>query len=52
MKGIKGSGTRKLTGTADGGTEYSSSGEYTLAGGTMAKQESNRDARMLHPGPF
>jgi hypothetical protein len=37
MKGIKGMGTCKLTGTADGGTDYSCSGEYTLAG-AAAKQ--------------
>jgi hypothetical protein len=38
-KGIKGSGTCKLTGTADGGTDYSCSGEYTMAGGSMAKSQ-------------
>ena len=38
MKGIKGSGTCKLTGTADGGDDYSCSGEYTLAGAAPAKQ--------------
>jgi hypothetical protein len=30
MKGIKGSGSCKLTGTAGGGLDYSCSGEYTL----------------------
>jgi len=38
MKGIKGSGTCKLTGTADGGTDYLCTGEYTLAGAAPAKQ--------------
>jgi hypothetical protein len=33
MKGIKGSGSCKLTPTSDGGTEYSCSGEYTMGGG-------------------
>ncbi len=37
MKGIKGSGTCKLTGSPDGGTEYSCSGEYTLAAAAPAK---------------
>jgi hypothetical protein len=37
MKGIKGSGTCKLTGAADGGLDYSCSGEYTLAGAAPAK---------------
>ncbi len=37
MKGIKGSGTCKLSGTPEGGTEYSCSGEYTLAAGAPAK---------------
>ena len=37
MKGIKGSGTCKLTGAADGGVEYSCEGEYTLAGTAAAK---------------
>jgi hypothetical protein len=32
MKSIKGSGTCKLTGSSDGGTDYSCSGTYTLAG--------------------
>ena len=31
MKGIKGSGTCKVTGTADGGIKYSCSGTYTMA---------------------
>jgi len=38
MKGIKGSGGCKLTPTADGGNEFSCSGEYTLAGAAPAKQ--------------
>jgi hypothetical protein len=33
MKGIKGSGTCKLTGNSDGSTDYSCSGDSTLAGG-------------------
>jgi hypothetical protein len=37
MKGIKGSGTCKLTGGADGGLDYSCEGEYTLAGAAPAK---------------
>ena len=37
MKGIKGSGTCKLTGAADGGLDYSCTGEYTLAGAAPAK---------------
>jgi len=37
MKGIKGSGTCKLTGAADGGTDYSCTGEYTLAGAAPSK---------------
>ena len=37
MKGIKGSGTCKLTGAADGGTDYSCTGEYTLAGAAPTK---------------
>ena len=37
MKGIKGSGTCKLTGAADGSLDYSCSGEYTLAGAAPAK---------------
>lgn len=32
MKGIKGSGTCKLTGTPDGGLTYDCTGEYTIAG--------------------
>jgi hypothetical protein len=35
MKNIKGSGTCKLTGAADASSQYSCTGEYTLAGGTM-----------------
>jgi hypothetical protein len=31
MKGIKGSGSCKLTGTADGGLNYACTGEYTMA---------------------
>jgi hypothetical protein len=38
MKGIKGSGTCKLTGTADGGTEYDCTGEYTIAAAVPAKK--------------
>jgi len=37
LKGIKGLGTCKNTGTADGGSEYSCTGEYTLAGAAAAK---------------
>jgi len=37
MKGIKGSGACKLTGAADGGLDYSCTGEYTLAGAAPAK---------------
>jgi hypothetical protein len=37
MKGLKGSGSCKLTGNSDGTLEYSCTGEYTLAGGAMAK---------------
>jgi len=37
MKGIKGAGTCKLTGAADGGDDYSCSGVYTLAGAAPAK---------------
>jgi hypothetical protein len=37
MAGIKGSGTCKLTGAADGGLDYSCTGEYTLAGAAPAK---------------
>lgn len=36
MKGIKGSGTCKNTGTAEGGTDYACTGEYTLAGAAAA----------------
>jgi hypothetical protein len=38
MKGIKGSGTCKLTGTAEGGLDYSCTGEYTLAAAAPAKK--------------
>ena len=38
MKGIKGSGTCKLTATPDGGTNFSCAGEYTLDGSAPAKQ--------------
>jgi hypothetical protein len=38
MKGIKGSGTCKLTGTPDGGLEYTCTGEYTLAAAAPAKK--------------
>jgi hypothetical protein len=37
MKGIKGSGTCKLTGAAEGTVDYSCEGEYTLAGAAPAK---------------
>ena len=37
MKGIKGSGTCKLTGAADGSLDYSCSGEYTMSGSAPAK---------------
>jgi hypothetical protein len=37
MKGIKGSGTCKMTGNADGGLDYSCTGEYTPAGAAPAK---------------
>jgi hypothetical protein len=37
MKGIKGSGTCKHTGNADGGIDYSCTGEYTLAGAAPPK---------------
>ena len=38
MKGIKGSGTCKFTGNADGGLDYSCTGEYILAGAAPAKK--------------
>ena len=38
MKGIKGSGTCKLTGTAGGGLDYSCTGDYTLAAAAPAKK--------------
>ena len=38
MKGIKGSGTCKLTGNKDGGLDYSCSGEYTAAASAPAKK--------------
>jgi hypothetical protein len=37
MKGIKGSGTCKTTGTADGGLEYTCTGKYTIAAAAAAK---------------
>jgi hypothetical protein len=37
MKGIKGSGTCKFTGNADGGVDYSCTDEYVLAGAAPAK---------------
>ena len=37
MKGIKGSGTCKHTGNANGGIDYSCTGEYTLGGNAPAK---------------
>jgi hypothetical protein len=40
MKGIKGAGTCKTTGTADGGLEYTCTGEYTLAGTAPVKNRS------------
>ncbi len=38
MKGIMGSGTCKNTGTADGGGEYTCTGEYKLAGAAPTKK--------------
>lgn len=38
MKGIKGSGTCKTTGTADGGLEYICTGEYTIAAAAPVKK--------------
>ena len=38
MKGIKGSGSCKLTGNDDGTLDYSCTGEYTMNGGSMKKQ--------------
>jgi hypothetical protein len=38
MKGIKGSGTCKLTGMADGSTGYDCTGEYTIAAAAPAKK--------------
>jgi hypothetical protein len=38
LKGIKGSGSCKLTGTAAGGLDYACTGEYTLAGAAPAKK--------------
>ncbi len=37
MKGIKGSGTCKTTGSAEGGLDYTCEGEYTIAGAPPAK---------------
>lgn len=37
MKGIEGSGTCKTTGTADGGLEYTCTGQYKIAGAATAK---------------
>jgi hypothetical protein len=37
MKGMKGSGTCKLSPNADGGLDYACTGEYTLAGAAPAK---------------
>jgi len=37
MKGIKGAGTCKHTGNANGGIDYSCTGEYTLVGAAPAK---------------
>jgi hypothetical protein len=38
MKGIKGSGSCKTTGTTEGGLDYTCTGEYTLAEGAVAKK--------------
>jgi hypothetical protein len=38
MKGIKGSGTCKNTGGADGGTDYACTGEYTLLAAAPTKK--------------
>ena len=38
MKGIKGSGTCTLTGTSDGGVNYSCTGDYTMAAAAPAKK--------------
>ena len=38
MKGIKGSGTCKLSPNADGGLDYTCTGEYTPGGAAPAKQ--------------
>ncbi|HKD64134.1 MAG TPA: hypothetical protein VKB40_08875 [Candidatus Acidoferrales bacterium] len=38
MKGIKGSGTCKLTDTGDGGSDYSCTGEYTIGTAAPAKK--------------
>lgn len=35
---MKGAGTCKLTGTADGGVDYTCEGEYTLAGASSEKK--------------
>ncbi|HET6932784.1 MAG TPA: hypothetical protein VFI45_20835 [Candidatus Acidoferrum sp.] len=37
MKGIEGSGSCKTTGTADGGMEYTCTGQYKIAGVAAAK---------------
>jgi len=37
MKGIKGSGTCKMTPNAEGGVDYTCTGEYTVAGAAPAK---------------
>lgn len=39
MKGIKGSGTCKLTGATDGSTDYTCTGEYTIAATAPAKKK-------------
>jgi hypothetical protein len=38
MKGIKGSGSCKLTGNADGSLDYACTGEYTLAAAAPARK--------------
>lgn len=39
MKGIKGSGACKLTGGTDGSTDYTCTGEYTIAAAAPAKKK-------------
>lgn len=45
MKGIKGSGGCKLTGTADGGLDYTCTGDYTLAMAAKAKPAMAKPAK-------